>query len=174
MSIAWFRKKADPISDRARALNEEIAALEAQIKNLDDRLQRQSSQPRLRSTTVPQTQSLPLAPSTAIATPEPIFEDLHQGRLKAPNETLNTPAHYNELGVRKYDLPALLRRIRNHFRGPATTNPKLVSYLAAGGIQGLRPLRYEKRVARNRFIALVTVLFLILLGLIAAFVRQVF
>jgi hypothetical protein len=75
------------------------------------------------------------------------------------------------LGVRKYDLPALLQRIRKHFRGPATTNPKLVSYLAAGGIQGLRPLRYEKRVARNRFIALVIVLFLVLLGLIAAFVK---
>ncbi|HVV71062.1 MAG TPA: hypothetical protein VHI52_06110, partial [Verrucomicrobiae bacterium] len=93
------------------------------------------------------------------------------GRLKAPADTLNTPQHYNELGVRKYDLPALLRRIRNHFRGPSTTNPKLVSYLAAGGIQGLRPLRYEKRVARNRFIGLVIVLFLILLGLIAAFRR---
>ena len=77
-----------------------------------------------------------------------------------------------ELGVRKYDLPALMRRLRNHFRGPSTTNPKLVSYLAAGGIQGLRPLRYEKRVARNRFIALVAILFVILLGLIAVFFRH--
>jgi hypothetical protein len=51
-------------------------------------------------------------------------------------------------------------------RGPSTTNPKLVSYLAAGGIQGLRPLRYEKRVARNRFIVFVAVLLLLLLGLI--------
>jgi len=66
----------------------------------------------------------------------------------------------------------LLARIRNHFRGPSTTNPKLVSYLAAGGIQGLRPLRYEKRVARNRFILLVAVLFVILLGLVAVFVRR--
>jgi hypothetical protein len=74
--------------------------------------------------------------------------------------------------VRKYDLPALLRRIRNHFRGPSTTNPKLVSYLAAGGIQGLRPLRYEKRVARNRFILFFAVLFLVLLGIILTFVRR--
>ena len=71
-----------------------------------------------------------------------------------------------------YDLLALLRRFRNQFRGPSTTNPKLVSYLAAGGLQGLRPLRYEKRVARNRFIALVIVLFLTLLGIILVFHRK--
>ena len=40
---------------------------------------------------------------------------------------------------------------------------------AAGGIQGLRPMRYEKRVARNRFVFLVVFLLLMLLGLIWAF-----
>jgi len=169
--MAWFRKKSDPISDRARVLSDEIAALEAQIKALDSRLQEQNSQPRLRSTAVPH--GYPAANPAASQGPpsEPIFEDVNRSRLAARADALSTPKHYNELGVRKYDLPALLRRIRNHFRGPSTTNPKLVSYLAAGGIQGLRPLRYEKRVARNRFIALVVVLFLILLGLIAAFRR---
>jgi len=50
--MAWFRKKTDPISDRARELNEEIADLEQKIKKLDSRLQSESeqSQPRLRST----------------------------------------------------------------------------------------------------------------------------
>ena len=33
--MALFRKKPDPISDRARALNDEIAELEEQIKQLD-------------------------------------------------------------------------------------------------------------------------------------------
>ena len=71
--------------------------------------------------------------------------------------------------MRKYDLLALLRRLRGNFRGPSTTNPKLVSYLAAGGIQGLRPLRYEKRVARNRFIFFVVILLLVLLGTLLVF-----
>ena len=66
------------------------------------------------------------------------------------------------LGVRKYDLPALWDRLRNHFRGPTTTNPRLVNYLAAGGVHGLRPMRYEKRVARNRFLALVILLIFII------------
>lgn len=170
--MAWFRKKTDPISDRAQALSEEIAALESQIKTLDARLQQQNSQPRLRSTALPHQEGVSNGTARPSTAPEPIFEDVHHGRLKARSDTRSTPEHYNELGVRKYDLPALLQRFRNQFRGPSTTNPKLVSYLAAGGIQGLRPLRYEKRVARNRFIALVTVLFLILLGLIAAFVRH--
>jgi hypothetical protein len=170
--MAWFRKKSDPISDRARALNDEIAALEAQIKNLDARLQHQQAQPRLRSTALPQQSTVPNGTTKPTSAPEPIFEEVHHGRLKARSDSPSTPEHFNELGVRKYDLPALLQRLRSHFRGPSTTNPKLVSYLAAGGIQGLRPLRYEKRVARNRFIVLVTVLFLILLGLIAAFVHH--
>jgi hypothetical protein len=175
--MAWFTKKADPISDRARVLNDEIAALEAEIKTLDAQLQRQNSQPRLRQTTQSrsgiQHHALSgVAVTTREPAPDPIFEEVDRDHLKAQAETSTTPEHYNELGVRKYDLPALLRRIRNHFRGPSTTNPKLVSYLAAGGIQGLRPLRYEKRVARNRFILLVVILLLALLGLLAVFVRH--
>jgi len=177
--MGWFRKRTDPISDRARELNEEIAELEAQIKRLHEQSPQDQPQPRLRSTAIPHQgtvvshfPSLPAAPSPSAGRNEPIFEEVRQDALKARAETATTPEHYNELGVRKYDLPALIRRIKVHFRGPSTTNPKLVSYLAAGGIQGLRPLRYEKRVARNRFIALALILFVILLGLIAALVRH--
>jgi hypothetical protein len=41
----------------------------------------------------------------------------------------------------------------------------MVHYLAAGSIQGLRPLRYERRVARNRFLAFLALLLLVLWGL---------
>jgi hypothetical protein len=102
---------------------------------------------------------------------EPIFEEVGHDLLQARDEATTKPEHYNELGVRKYDLPALLRRIRDHFRGPSTTNPRLVSYLAAGGIQGLRPLRYEKRVARNRFIFFFIILFLAMLGTLLVFLK---
>jgi hypothetical protein len=95
-------------------------------------------------------------------------------RLARAEGASPAPEHFNDLGVRKYDLPALMRRVRDRFRGPTATNPKLVSDLAAGGIQGLRPLRYEKRVARNRFIVLVAGLLLVLLGLVLVFVRNTF
>lgn len=180
--MAWFKKKQpDPISDRARALNEEISALEAQIRQLDSKLQEAPPPAKLRSTAIPHGQTIqrtsepepPSAkPEPQTAKPqEPIFEEVDQDRLKARGEVA-TPEHYNELGVRKYDLPALLRRIRNHFRGPSTNNPKLVHYLAAGGVQGLRPLRYEKRVARNRFIFFVAILFFALLGILLVFIKH--
>ena len=176
--MAWFRKKPDPISDRAHELTGEIAKLESQIQELDAQVQqRDHTQPRLRSTALPHSGPVsrsspqPAAPP-APAAEEPIFEEVGKDLLKARSEGTTTPGHYNELGVRKYDLPALVRRIRSHFRGPSTTNPKLVSYLAAGGIQGLRSLRYEKRVARNRFIAFVVVLFLLLLGTLWVFLKE--
>jgi hypothetical protein len=180
--MSVFRKKADPITDRARELSNEIAKLEAKIKQLDSRMQQDRAHPRLRSTALPHGATVinhsapPPAPAAPVtpspAANEPIFEEVGADLLKPRSEATTTPDHYNDLGIRKYDLPELFRRLRAHFRGPSTTNPKLVSYLAAGGIQGLRPLRIEKRVARNRFIALAIVLFLILLGLIAAFVRH--
>ena len=111
------------------------------------------------------------SPTPSASSHEPIFESVDKRPLTTAPEPA-TPEHYNELGVRKYDLPALWRRIRDHFRGPSTTNPKLVSYLAAGGIQGLRPLRKEKRVARNRFVLLVLALFLLLWGVFVMFLRR--
>jgi len=107
-----------------------------------------------------------------VPAPDPVFEVVDRHRIETPVETVSTPAHYNDLGMRKYDLPALLRRLQHHFRGPAATNPKLIDYLAAGSIQGLRPLRYEKRVARNRVIALTAVLFVVLWAIFAFLIRS--
>ena len=74
--------------------------------------------------------------------------------------------------MRKYDLPAFIARLRGWFNHPPPSNPRLVTYLAAGGVRGLRPLRYEKRVARNRFIMLVIVLLVILLSVFSLFLHN--
>ena len=168
--MAAAKKKNDPISDRSRALTDQIAALEAEIKKLDAQLQRAPA-PRLRSTAIPHGATVSRTPESpppppAAPTHEPVFEEIKP--LSDAEETA-APDQFNELGVRKYDLPALFNRIRNHFRRPTTSNPRLVTYLAAGGVQGLRPLRYEKRVARNRLIVLTVVLLIVLLGILSAF-----
>ena len=204
--MGWFKKKSDPISERAQALNDQIAALEAQIRELDSRLTEppprtdmvesptpapappppaspapvhpappppaeppRATGPRVRSTTLPQgAHGGAASPAPASASHrEPIFEAVDHRSLHGTGETPSTPEHYNELGVRKYDLAALFRRIQNHFRGPSTTNPKLVNYLAAGSLQGLRPMRYEKRIARNRLLLLALFFLLILWGIYA-------
>jgi cell division protein FtsB len=167
--MGWFHKKTDPLSERARALTEEIAALEAQIKQLDSKAATVPSAPRLRSTALPHGASTvlhsspPAAPPSASA--EPIFEEVNQKRLKAKTDPGAAADHFNDLGVRKYDLAAFVRRVKNQFRGQPTSNPKLVNYLAAGSIQGLRPMRYEKRVERNRFLFIVAIVLLVLFGL---------
>ena len=168
------QKKPDLISDKTRALNNEIAALEAEIKKLDTQLSRNST-PKYRSTALPPGPTIPRAADKPAPPPpkksEPVFEEIKRGPL-TPGADHATPEIYNDLGVRKYDLPALWNRVRNHFRGPTTSNPRLVNYLAAGGVQGLRPLRYEKRVARNRVIVFAGLLFLILLGSLLLWLKQ--
>ena len=173
--MALTRKKVDPISDRARTLNDQIAALESEIKKLDIQIQRAPS-PKLRSTAIPHGATVSHvsekpAPSPKPGSHEPVFEEMSSKSISARAEA-ESPDHYNELGVRKYDLPALWGRLRNHFHGPTSANPRLVNYLAHGGVHGLRPMRYEKRVARNRFIALVIFLFLLLVGVISLFMKN--
>ncbi len=193
--MGWFKKKQDPISDRARALNAEIAALEAQIARLSARQQDEGAAappaepsprtnhkpaapatgkaggPRLRSTALPHGPTVPAQARPQPDGRDPIFEDVPGNPFKSQAE--KRPAtRQTELGIRKSDMSAVWRRWLEHFRGPTASNPKLVSYLAAGSIQGLRPLRYEKRVARNRFLWLVFCLILVLLGLFAAFFRR--
>ena len=171
--MAFGKQKAkpvDPISDRARALNDQIASLESEIKRLDTHLQ-QSTRPRLRSTTLPHGATIARTrePSPPRPVHEPVFEEVKPPRSE--DETAS-PDQFNELGVRKYDLPALLNRLRRQFSRPAVGDSRLVTYLAAGGVRGLRPLRYEKRVARNRFIALVIALLVVLLGILSIFLHN--
>ena len=163
--MGFFKKKADPISDRARFLNAEIAALESRIKQLDAQLRLSDSGSRSHAATASVVPKARASNSTLQKPRVPVFEvnDYQQNKVSLDQEA--TPQHFNDLGVRKYDLAAAFRRIKHYFRGPNAHNPKLVSYLAAGSIKGLRPLRYEKRVARNRFVALFVILLLLSWGI---------
>ena len=163
-----FRKKRDPISERAQALTEQIEALEAQIKDLA--AEADSPYPKFRSSAVPRG-SVPHAPVPREPAPVEHFEPLDHTPLQTSPAPVNRE-HHHELGVRKYDLGAAWRRLKDQFKTPPPSNPKLVNYLAAGSIKGLRPLRYEKRVARNRFIFLVVVLLLVLWGIIAVIFKR--
>ncbi len=172
--MGYFTKKADPVSARARSLNNEIAALESQIQRLTTQQEKSArkrkpspEQPRSRS---PQRPAARAAKAAVIA--EPAFEEVRDKSLATPAKSRKAePAErFNELEVRKYDFGAAFRRFFKQFQGAPPSNPKLVNYLAAGSIQGLRPLRYEKRVARNRFIFLVVFLVLLLLGILTSFI----
>ena len=163
--MGFFRKKNDPISEKARALNQQIEALEAEIKRLSD--EAAQPQPRFRSSTVPRNSAAPAKPET----PREHFEEVDHTPLQT-SEPQPRREQFNDMGVRKYDLAAAWQRFKDTFKRPPASNPKLVNYLAAGSIQGLRPLRYEKRVARNRFVFLVVVLVLMLWGILAVIFQR--
>jgi hypothetical protein len=197
--MGFFKKKADPISERAKALNDQIAALEAEIQRLSTerapeeperaappppapRTSRQetrppSAQPKLRSTTLPHSHAASAAhapaPEPTAQRPQvedPALEDLNL--FRHPADAVAPTVSKPNLGLRGPDSVSVWERVKNNFRAPATSNPKLVNYLAAGSIQGLRPLRYEKRVARNRFLLFAVALALMLWGLLAVILKR--
>jgi hypothetical protein len=166
-----FKKRADPISERSRRLTARIVELESRIKHLSR--QAEPADPRrIRSTVYPPGATGGARSNGGAPNAEPVFERVDQKQLKEAPEPLATARHYNDMGARKFDLMELAERIKRHFRGPPAANPKLVNYLAAGNIQGLRPLRYEKRVARNRFVALTLVFVVVLFGLFCFLARR--
>lgn len=198
VSMGFFKKKSDPITERAQQLEREIAALEAHIQSLNHKLPTHHAQPAsselnvsltsfgsksLSSSPIAQTPTTSKQPApgssanipanSAGAFPaEPlVFENVKLQKPKQPSTT-DQPEKFNELGVRKLDLVALWQWVMRFFSGPDAHNPRLVSYLASGTVQGLRPLRYERRIARNRFWGLAILLSLILWGITYAFIRN--
>ncbi len=171
IGMGLFKKKPDPISERSRELTARIAHLQSRIKKLGQEAE-PDDRPRIRSTAYPQGTAGSPRKSGPARNSEPVFERVDRNHLKDPPEPLTTARHFNELGAPKYNLVALLERIKRHFRGAPAANPKLINYLAAGNIQGLRPLRYERRVSRNRFIALTIVFVIVLFGIFYFQVRR--
>ena len=173
--MGWFKRKKDPISEKAQDLTQQIKQLEEQIHDL---AAKKESAPPLseppsyrKSSSVPREQPVSGFPSQPPRRPpgrDTVFEPLRHERLQ---DLTAPPAHYNEMGVRKYDLPAAWKRLLDQLRSPSSRNPKLVDLLAAGSLQGIRPLRYEKRIARRRFLLVCAILFLLLWGLFAVLIH---
>ena len=140
--MAWFKKKSDLISQRSRELTARIAELEARIKQLNQSAQPADSR-RLRSTVYPPARRA-TRPGAEAPSSEPVFEPVDRKPLNDLPEAPAGARYYNEAGARKSDLFGVLERIKRQFRGPPAANPKLVTYLAAGNIQGLRPVAIRK------------------------------
>ncbi len=157
--MALFRKKTDPLDQREQALNRRIAELQAEIARLNQAME--SEQPAARRPSV----SSPFSPSRQ-PSHEPVFESMPPRPV--PAEAPEKPGA-SDLGLRRGARFQPLRRLKERFVDPPPANEKLVNYLAAGSIQGLRPLRYERRVARNRIIFVCVVLGLILWGVLIVF-----
>jgi hypothetical protein len=146
--MGLFRKNKDPLENRAKSVQEKLTDLQSQIEELGD-------------------PSQPFA-----AQPAPAVHDLNTDPNPLPRRPAEA-ASAQPLDTLAQRPEKLWDRITKNFRKPpVSNNPKLVNFLAAGSIQGLRPLRYERRVARNRFLAFTTILVLVLIGLFWTLIQQ--
>lgn len=179
--MALWRKKTDPWRERERALRERIRSLEEEIRQLERQLQvpgaapltglAQSRQPRVGdspslepgSSSGGEPPERRVSASSPQAGARPTGAQLPAVPVESPSQT---PHLYNEYGQRKYDLPGLWRSLRAKLsQPPPSGSSELVRLLAAGGAPELRPLRYERRIARNRFLALLAMLILVVFGI---------
>ena len=142
--MGLFQRNKDPLKKRAKSVQNKLNELQAQIQELDEVPAQESSKLHDLNQNNP---SLPRRPST-MEKDQPLDTSVQR-----PEKLWN-------------------RIIKNFRKPPVSTNPNMVNFLAAGSIQGLRPLRYERRVARNRFLAFTTVLVLILIGLFWTLIQQ--
>ncbi|MCS7090279.1 MAG: hypothetical protein RMN51_08245 [Verrucomicrobiota bacterium] len=176
--MRFWKRPDDPWAQRRRELAEQIAALEREIRFLEEQL-RQAGQVNSTETTVMRTPK----PTSSEAS-RPADASIHRARA-VPHTTPGSPLMplqnlgglaphlYNEHGTPRFDLPALWRSLRDKLRASTPANPELLKLLAAGGSAGLRPLRYERRIARNRFLALLSLLLLVIVGIMLALRRAV-
>jgi hypothetical protein len=166
--MMFLRKKEDPISERAKALNSEIAALEQQIRSLNATLADAEQRPRLRSSIVPGSQRHSAGRDRPHLNSEAMFEELPQPALRAPLAAAAPVAAPNQV---PRGPAGMWQRLVSYVRGPGPKNPKFLSLLSAGTIEGLPALRYEKRVARYRLMFLCVIL-LCLLWIIVELLRS--
>lgn len=160
--MAIFQKKRDPILDREAKLERELAEVKARIRELDATLRSEAeAAPKMRSTARPGSGAAPARPVD-----EPGWEDLRPRGPGNPFTEPRTAVRHDAKGTARFDLVGTLRAWGSRLRRKPSRNPELVTYLAAGGIQGLPALRHERRVARNRFFIICAALAVVFLGII--------
>lgn len=164
--MGLFGKKKDPLHDRENSLDSEISSLEDQIEQLKVILEKAGD-----VTHSPSAVTTPEVEKSRGPEEEPVFERVDQVRLQdTKGSNPFTPGRDNR-SIHKEGSVSFWEKVTRFFRGPKSSNPKLVNYLAAGNIHGLRPLRYEKRIHRNRTMLWVTIILVALIGLIKMLIR---
>lgn len=177
------RKRTQDELDRLSSeLQRQIAELEQRRRALEAALMAQNTEPEQRMSYGPtqpsaSTHANPSAgtvlPRRAAAQPKPdIALRFNPGRVPAAPAEQHNPEIISEVGVRRFDLVSLINRLTATLRKETSQNNRLVKYLASGSVEGLPVLRYEKRIARNRFIFTTLILAVVVLGIILALRRQ--
>jgi hypothetical protein len=152
--MAWFTKAKDPMSARQAELDREIEAIQRRISDLSARPLPEAHPlpPRPREATQP----FGATPARAVPAPTPIS-------VAGPRSGSSVPAD-------RFNLVEAWQRWMQRLGGQPRRPSGLVHLMAAGSVHGLRPLRYERKIARRRFVLSLSLLLLLLYGI----AREVF
>ena len=158
----------DPFSSRAKVLNNRARELKAEIRKLEKQFTQEPKYQRTTSSRGKYEQR-----GTGDTRLRSMFETIEHVSLGLKNNARDPEAHYNAQGVKKLDPMGWIKRQSE--KNPALENTdaeqanttKWVQYMATGGVQGIEPLRREKRIARNRFLLMFTLFLVILCGIFA-------
>lgn len=150
--MAWFGKRQSVLDRRLREIDKELSNLDAQVRQLR-RAPGKGSPFKPASTVYPSSRPPPAeaAPPTETPIPAPAAPPPSRSSVSfgAPRQRELWAQHAHE------EPPPSLsgwqiwwRSLFNVRRQPM--DPKLVSYLTTGSFKTVRPLRYERRMARYR------------------------
>jgi hypothetical protein len=148
--VGWFTKPKDPIDARQAELDREIAEIQKRIADLS-------------------TQPLPPARPVArgpVADPGPV----RPMPAPRPGEAAISDAPHVPPG--RFNLVEAWHRFVERLAGRPRSASGLVTLMAAGSVHGLRPLRYERKIARRRFLLSLGFLLLVLYGIARAVFRN--
>jgi hypothetical protein len=158
----------DPISSRAKSLSSRARELKAEIRKLE---KQSIKEPKFQRTTSSKGRNR--VEGLEDSSLQSMFETIEHKTLGLKNHSRDPQAHYNSQGVKKLDPMGWIKRQSE--RNPASdkadieqaSTTKWVQYMATGGVQGIEPLRREKRIARNRFLLMFALFLVILCGIFA-------
>lgn len=149
--MAWFGKRQSVLDRRLREIDKELENLDAQVRQLR-RSPGKGSPFKPASTVYPSNRPPPAEAVPPAATPAaPAAPDRSSVSFGTPRqrELWSRPAQEEQENLANNGRRAWWQSFFQTRRG--SSNPKLVSYLSTGSFKTVRPLRYERRMARYRF-----------------------
>ena len=164
--MGWFTKPKDPMSARQAELDREIQAIQRRISDLSAR---PLPQPQAKSATPSSARSAP--PSPSVPASRKNFESPSSRPTPAPAPvSVVGPRTGPAVPADRFNLVEAWQRWMHRLGGHPRRPSGLVHLMAAGSVHGLRPLRYERKIARRRFLLSLGLLLLLLYGI----AREVF
>ncbi|MFA5191742.1 MAG: hypothetical protein WC740_13510 [Verrucomicrobiia bacterium] len=169
--MAWFGKRQNALDRRLREIDKELENLDAQVRQLR-RAPGKGSPFKPASTAYPSNRppppEVPPEAEPPAAPPPPARSSVSFGTPRQ-RELWSRPAPENEVAPSSGARQTWWQSFFHPRHQPL--DPKLVSYLSTGSFKTVRPLRYERRMARYRFVFSIVLLGGTILGLVFALIH---